>query len=75
MDPLRRTGRWIALLIISLTLSSCVLPHETLDTTNCDPKQREDCYSVAPELLLDLFDARDAQKETRRALNHCQHRL
>jgi hypothetical protein len=51
------------LLIISLSLTGCVIPTAALNTINCDPKNRDDCYSVTEEFLVDHFEMKERQKD------------
>ena len=57
MQPLRRwrLGIMLALMCLTLSFSSC-LPQSSnvlpgLDTSNCDPKVRADCWSVSEEYV------------------------
>jgi hypothetical protein len=64
---------WV--LLSFFLLSGCVIPTAALNTINCDPKNRDDCYSVTEEFLVEHFDVQERHKKTVRALKSCQQKL
>jgi hypothetical protein len=64
-----------ALLLITAMLSGCVIPTAALNTINCDPKNRDDCYSVTEEFLVDHFAMKEQQKALKAAFKTCREKL
>jgi hypothetical protein len=58
-----------------MLLTGCVIPTAALNTINCDPKNRDDCYSVTEEFLVDHFDMKERQKELKAAFKVCREKL
>jgi hypothetical protein len=64
---------WV--LLSFLLLTGCVIPTAALNTINCDPKNRDDCYSVTEEFLVDHFEMKERQKALKAAFKTCREKL
>jgi hypothetical protein len=64
---------WV--LLSFLLLQGCVIPTAALNTINCDPKNRDDCYSVTEEFLVDHFEMKERQKALKAAFKTCREKL
>lgn len=81
---LPHSKRWMlgSLLIwtlCSLSISGCVSKsHErlaTLETTNCDPFQRKDCWSVSEQFVRERFSLEEQLIRAKDALKTCREKL
>lgn len=47
----------------------------TIETTNCDPRQRTDCWSVSEEVIADLLESKEQNVRLKDALKTCREKL
>lgn len=73
--PWQRKTLWLAILC-SLSITGCQHklsePIIGLETTNCDPTVRTDCWSVSEQFVRERFASEEMIVRTKDALKQCR---